>query len=215
MSDPENSTEFYGTHSLFPVLLFANKYSNDGSTLEQDTIVAPEPSSSFLLLSRMESKQGTSTLVKNETLDDAEENPNDSTIGGKRISQERCLTRHKPIYIREGQYTCLIHANKFFTNSNIPKQKLIHNREKPYECSKCGKKLVKNSTLTQHKLIHAEEKPYECYECGKMSCEKLSISAQTYSHWRKATSMFRLWEEVYSKESSYYTHAHSHGRKAI
>ena len=93
-SDPENSTALRQTHSLFPVLLFPNKYSKKRPALEKDTITSELPPKESDL-SKMNTDEGICAADNNEILDSADEKTHECAIGRKTLKQTLHFTTHK------------------------------------------------------------------------------------------------------------------------
>ena len=81
-ADSENSTPLGKTHTLFPVLLFPNKYSKKISALKKDTITL-ESAPNVSGLSKMDVDEGVCAAASDEIIDNAEGKPHECPVGGK------------------------------------------------------------------------------------------------------------------------------------
>ncbi|XP_067637933.1 uncharacterized protein [Eurosta solidaginis] len=127
-----------------------------------------------LLDYRENSQGGLSEFIKNEPIDDGEENTkySDTIHSTTFVNEEEFTTEeqkvtvpYKNIRYKNKQYPCDVCGKHFKATSALNTHKLIHSSEKPHKCDFCEKRFAQAAHLRQHMRTHTGEKPYKCKYC--------------------------------------------------
>ncbi|XP_067636614.1 zinc finger protein 3-like isoform X2 [Eurosta solidaginis] len=128
------------------------------------------------LLDCENSQDELSEFIKNESIEDDEENTeySDTIHSTTFVTKEEFTTEeqkvavlHKNIRNKNEQYPCDICGKHFKTKSVLNRHKLIHSDEKPLKCDFCEKRFAQAANQRQHMRTHTGEKPYKCKYCKR------------------------------------------------
>ncbi|XP_061880746.1 zinc finger protein 25-like [Entelurus aequoreus] len=104
------------------------------------------------------------------------------SVGGKKFTHKKCLTRQMRTHTRERPFNCSVCGKKFTHKSNLTQHMRTHTGEKPFNCSACAKNFTHKTSLTEHMRTHTGEKTFDCSVCAKNFTHKTSLIQHMRTH---------------------------------